>query len=71
MAYTMLMIVKLEDEHLGDGVYASFDGYHVWLDLRAQDDFTRIAIEPRVMTALIRYYHRAYPSSDDPQSPQS
>lgn len=43
------------DEYLGDGVYASFDGYHIILDLRGQDDFTRIALEPAVLTALNRY----------------
>ena len=33
----------VDDCYLGDGVYASFDGYHIWLDLRAQDNTTRIA----------------------------
>lgn len=41
-----------EDGYLGDGVYASFDGYHVVLDLRAQDSTTRIALEPQVIEAL-------------------
>ena len=26
------------DEYLGDGVYARFDGYMIWLDLRGQDN---------------------------------
>lgn len=47
----------VRDEYLGDGVYASFDGYHVWLDLRAQDPSIRIALEPPVITALMRYVH--------------
>lgn len=42
----------IEDRYLGDGVYASFDGYHIILDLRAQDSTTRIALEPPVMDAL-------------------
>jgi hypothetical protein len=46
---------RTHDEYLGDGVYASFDGYHVWLDLRGQDDSTRIALEPPVFEALLRY----------------
>lgn len=45
----------IADSYLGDGVYASFDGYHVWLDLRGQDSVTRIALEPPVLTALDRY----------------
>lgn len=43
------------EEYLGDGVYASFDGYHIVLDLRGQDSTTRIALEPAVLKALNRY----------------
>jgi len=49
---------NVEDEYLGDGVYGSFDGYHIILDLRGQDDTTRIALEPEVLTALDRYRAR-------------
>lgn len=42
----------IEDRYLGDGVYASFDGYHIVLDLRAQDSTTRIALEPAVLASL-------------------
>ena len=45
----------MEDQYLGDGVYASFDGYHTWLDLRAQDTTTKIALEPAVVLRLIEY----------------
>lgn len=48
----------IEDQHLGDGVYASYDGYHIILDLRAQDSTTRIALEPEVMSALVIYEGR-------------
>ena len=41
----------LPDRYLGDGVYASFDGYHIVLDLRAQGA-SRIALEPQVLDAL-------------------
>lgn len=47
-----------DDSYLGDGVYASFDGYDIVLDLRAQDSTTRIALEPAVMDALIVYRAR-------------
>lgn len=43
------------DEYLGDGVYASFDGYQIWLDTRAQETVNRIALEPAVFDALLRY----------------
>ena len=45
----------IEDGYLGDGVYASFDGYHVCLDLRDQDSTTKIALEPYVLNALDKY----------------
>ena len=45
----------MEDQYLGDGVYASFDGYNIVLDLRGQDDTTRIVLEPAVLSALDEY----------------
>ena len=45
----------IEDRYIGDGVYASFDGFHIWLDLRRQDSTTRIALEPSVMRKLDRF----------------
>ena len=48
-------MTKPADSYLGDGVYASFDGYHIRLDLRAQDSTTRIALEPIVLRQLITY----------------
>ncbi len=42
----------IEDAHLGDGVYASFDGYYIVLDLRSQDSTTYIALEPSVLEAF-------------------
>jgi len=47
---------KIEDRYLGDGVYASFDGWHLVLDLRGQDNTTRIALEPAVLEALNQYF---------------
>ncbi len=45
----------LEDRYLGDGVFAHFDGYHIVLDLRRQDNTTRIALEPAVFRALVDF----------------
>lgn len=47
--------IGIEDHHLGDGVYASYDGWHIWLDLRGQDDCTRIALDSTVLDALIAF----------------
>lgn len=45
----------IEDSYLGDGVYASFDGYGIVLDLRGQDTTTRIVLEPGTMMELNNY----------------
>lgn len=42
-------------DYLGDGVYAAFDGWHVWLRTLEGHE---IALEPAVMAALQRYNAR-------------
>lgn len=43
-----------EEVYLGDAVYASFDGYHIWL--RTGDgNNQRIALEPRVLAGLMEF----------------
>lgn len=50
---------EIEDEYLGDGVYASFDGYHICLDLRCQDNgATKIYLDPQVISSLEAYIKR-------------
>lgn len=44
-------------EYLGDGVYASFDGYQIWLAVNHHDNHV-VALEPSVMNALVRYRDR-------------
>jgi hypothetical protein len=45
----------MKDKYLGDGVYASFDGYQIWL--AANDASNKVvALEPEVMKNLIKYY---------------
>lgn len=46
-----------EETYLGDGVYASFDGYQVWLRT-GEDHDNRIALEPEVLGALEAYVAR-------------
>jgi hypothetical protein len=41
-------------EYLGDGVYASFDGYHIWLACNYHFQQV-IALEPAVFARLIEY----------------
>ena len=45
-------INRIEPTYLGDGVYASFDGYHIWLKTQQGH---QIALEPSVKDALDRY----------------
>lgn len=44
-------------EYLGDAVYASFDGYHIWLTTGDGND-QRVALEPSVFRALVEYEAR-------------
>ena len=46
--------MKVKSLYIGDGVYASFDGYAVWLAL---DDHNNdvVALEPRVWANLARF----------------
>lgn len=48
----------IEDRYLGDGVYVSFDGYSIVLDLRAQPPtypITKVALEPPVFEKLMQF----------------
>lgn len=47
------------ETYLGDAVYASFDGYQIWL--RTGDGSNqRIALEPAVLDALRVYVKRVF-----------
>lgn len=50
----------MEDEYLGDGVYAVYEESSgtILLDLRGQDNTTVIALEPHVLESLDRYRQR-------------
>lgn len=43
--------------YLGDAVYASFDGYHIWLGLNSHTN-QQIALEPAVVRELCVYAKR-------------
>lgn len=45
--------------YLGDAVFASFDGWHIWL--RTGDgNNQRIALDPDVFAALVKYKNELY-----------
>lgn len=41
--------------YLGDGVYAEFDGYQIWLETQGEYAVMRIALEPAVFDNLCQY----------------
>lgn len=46
----------IHEDYLGDGVYAQFDGYAIWLkanDIKNPSD--QICLDPSVVSALIRF----------------
>ncbi len=49
-----------QDVYLGDGVYASFDGFQIWLAVNHHENKV-VAIEPKVMEGLVRYASGVWP----------
>lgn len=47
-----------QHEYLGDGVYASFDGYQIWLHLNHHESEPLIALDENTLAALLRYAAR-------------
>ena len=45
--------------YLSDGVYASFDGYHIWLAANHHENRV-VALDPEVLQQLIRYMGGVY-----------
>lgn len=47
------------EAHLGDGLYASFDGHQIWLRApQADGSDHRVAIDPRVLRNLADWFNR-------------
>lgn len=49
---------KIDPDYLGDGVYASFDGYNIRLHVGDHRNEAVVALEPCVLAALNRYAER-------------
>jgi hypothetical protein len=58
-----------QPRYLGDGVYASFDGYQVWLHLTSHDSPRLIALEPSVMNSLLQYAREVFGPADSSAEP--
>lgn len=50
-----------QDTYLGDGVYASYDGFQIWLAVNHHTN-KQIALDPNVMHALLRYAEKVWGS---------
>jgi len=48
------------EEYIGDGVYATFDGYHVILKTQRESGVHWIALDPAVMQSLNWYAERMH-----------
>lgn len=46
--------MKIESTYLGDGVYASFDGYQIWLAVGDHRNQV-VAIDPDVYEKLVKF----------------
>lgn len=51
----------MQDVYLGDGVYASFDGWQIWLAANHHDNKV-VAIEPQVFAMLFQYAKTVWPT---------
>ena len=47
----------MEDTYLGDGVYASFDGYQIWLAVNDHRNKV-VTLEPGVFNNLVEYSNK-------------
>ena len=56
--------------YLGDGVYASFDGYQVWLHVGSHENEAVVALEPEVIAEINRYTQDMQRRHQPPSAPQ-
>jgi hypothetical protein len=52
-----------DKSYLGDGVYAEFDGWGIWLKANVPTT-DRIYLEPEVLRALINFYDNQFETND-------
>ena len=49
---------KFKEEYLGDGLYASFDGFTVWLRAPRSPEDHYVGLEPLVLSEFLRFLHQ-------------
>lgn len=57
-------MAEREHEYLGDGVYASWDGWQIWLRTGSHTSEHGIALEPAVFAALVKYERRVWDTAE-------
>ena len=57
------MVVQAGETYIGDGVYARFDGYQLWLRTPRENGDHVIALEPAVYFALRDYAQKIWECS--------
>lgn len=57
----------MEKTYLGNGVYASFDGYQIWLAVNHHTN-TVVALEPNMFNALVEFEKRPRRAARDKES---
>lgn len=50
--------VSEREQYLGDGLYASFDGFTMWLRAPREDGDHKVALEPQVFAAFLAFAFR-------------
>lgn len=59
------MSANKQKAYLGDGVYAAFDGFQIWLAVNHEENYV-VALEPNVMKRLSQYADMIYnPLTDE------
>jgi hypothetical protein len=48
-----------QDEYLGDGVYASFDGWQIWLAVNHHEN-VQVALDQQTLASLLRYAEKVW-----------
>jgi hypothetical protein len=70
-----MTVERFFTKYLGDGVYASFDGWQVWLHVGNREAPPVVALEPAVINALNAYFRNMHRreakrlASDDERAP--
>ncbi len=55
-----------KSEYLGDGLYAAFDGYQIWvMSSNGIEVLDEVAFEPSTLSALLRYADKFYKRNEN------